>query len=162
MKLEIPSTKYRFFSLHTIIGILLCLIMVAISMIVIVTDLSIGSFIIGGLLIAFSLYSIWGYYSTYQWVTIGTENLIIDKPKGSFHYYKLDSNKFDEHKTNLKSLSEFRWCMENDEYVDVHPREGLQGGRICFWINGQKVRFGISLSKDAARSCIDELNAFLS
>lgn len=161
LELEILSTKSQTWLIALAFQFVLFMILIGLSFVIIIFDFSIIALVLGILLILVSIFLAKNAFDNFFWVKSGQEYLVINLATKCFKYKKIGRTAFDKIQADLNDLSDFKWCPDNDEYIDVHPRFGTQGGKICFWIKEKKHRFAISLSKKEAENCILELNRFL-
>lgn len=161
LELAIPSSKSLAWKIAIIFQTVIFFGLIIASILIIINDFSWAALLLGGLLILTSIFFIKTNLDTYFWIQHGQEFLKIDLTTDTFIYQKIGRTVFDEISGSIANLSEFKSCSENNDYIDMHPRAGTKGGKICFWVKEKRVRFGISLSKPAAQNCISELNSFL-
>lgn len=161
LELIVPSRKITLGKFALLFQACIYVFLIVVPVLMIFHDPKIDVLILGALLVIVSTYLLRNCYDAYRWLSNGREVLNIDLNKSQLVYKKIGRKVFQVVQADLASFKGFKWCPENDELLDDPSRYGMQGGRICFWIEEERYRMGISLTKEEAQNCIAELNDFL-
>ncbi|MEL6864133.1 MAG: hypothetical protein AAFP19_06935 [Bacteroidota bacterium] len=162
LDLNVPSIRSRLWRATAAFQIVLYFVLILLSIVLLIKEpaqpLDLLLIFVG---IAFFAYLGYSSVETFVWLQRGVEHLRIDKENRTFVYYKEGLKKHEKRSCPLDQLEGFAICPELNDYVDVHPRYGTQGGAICFWIAKKRYRMGIALSKEEAQTCTTTIKAFL-